>query len=442
MAVLDSTIANTALPTIARELHVTPALSIAVVTGFQLAVTMTLFAAASFGAARGLSRAFRYGVAIFTAGSFCCAISPTLSLLVASRMLQGIGAAAMMGLSPALLRYIFPRVQLGRAIGINGLVVATSLAAGPAIGGAILAIAPWPWLFLVNVPLGIGIALLARGVLPRVPGHGALDVPSIITSAIGFGGIIYGIDGYARGEPPALALAEMALGGAAFAWFVRRQPRLAQPMFAVDLFARPLFVLAASTSFLSFIAWGLAFVALPFLLQIELGVTPLSSGLLLTPWPVMMALLAPFSGRLSDRYPAALLSTAGLLVFTAGMVSYALLPAYPGALAILGCGAICGTGFGIFQAPNNRELMSSAPREKSGSAAAILAAMRVGGQTSGAALVAVIFAAAAAPLAAHAGAPVVRGAVTAALWSSVGFALVALVASSIRFRLPRSGSGR
>jgi DHA2 family multidrug resistance protein-like MFS transporter len=435
MAVLDGTIANTALPTIARELHVSPARSVAVVTAYQLAITMTLFAAASVGAARGLSRTFRYGVILFTVGSLCCSLAPSLPFLVASRVLQGIGGAGLMAISPALLRHIFPRAQLGRAIGVNGMVVGSGLAAGPTIGGAILAVAPWPWLFLVNVPLGIGIWLLARRVLPRDAGHGAIDWPSIVTSAIGFGGIIFGIDGFARGDPPAFALLEMGIGAASFAWFLRRQPQLERPMFAVGLFKRPRFVLAATTSYLSFIAWGLAFVAMPFYFQIELGVTPLISGLLLTPLPLLMGVLAPISGRLSDRYPVAVLSSGGLLIFVAGMICYALLPPHPATAAILACGALCGIGFGIFQPPNNRELMSNTPREQSGSAAAIQAAMRVGGQTSGAAAAAVIFAAIAVPIAVHAGLPAMRGAVTAALCTSVAFGLVACAVSAVRFRL-------
>ena len=435
MAVLDGTIANTALPTIARELRVTPAASIWVINGFQVAVTMTLFAAASFGQSRGLSRAFRYGVVTFTLGSLACALSPTLPLLVGARMVQGIGAAAVMALSPALLRHVFPPEQLGRAIGINGMVVATSIAAGPTIGGAILAVAPWPWLFLVNVPLGIGIALLARGALPPDHGHGGpLDVPSFVTSAVGFGGIVYGVDGFARGEHPAFAVVEFTVGVAAFAWFLRRQHGLAQPMFAVDMFARPLFALASSTSFIYFCAWGLAFVSLPFLFQIQFGATPLASGLLMTPWPVVMAILAPFVGRLSDRYPAAVLSTIGLLVFAGGMVSYALLPAHPGVGEIVLRGAICGLGCGIFQAPNSRELMGSAPRTQSGSAAAILAAMRVSGQTAGAALVAVIFAAY------HADPSAIGATVPVALWAAAGFALIAAASSVLRLCFPRAGA--
>jgi len=439
MSVLDGTIANTALPAIARELGVTPAASVWIVNGFQLALTASLFAWSSFGQLRGLARAWRYGVAIFTVGSLLCALAHQLPLLVAARMLQGIGAASIMAIGPALLRMVFPRDKLGRAIGVNALVIAIGIAAGPTIGGAILAIAPWPWLFLVNVPIGIAIAWIARGILPAEPhGGAALDLPSIASSAVGFSGIIFGIDGYARGEPLGFALLEFGVGAASFAWFIHRQQHLERPMFAVDLFARPLFALSASTSFLSFTAWGLAFISLPFLFQLQFGATPLVSGLLMTSWPLTMGLLAPISGRLSDRYPAALLTTVGLVVFATGLVLYALLPAHPSTLEIVAHGALCGLGCGIFQSPNSRELMASAPQAHSGSAAAILAAARVGGQTTGAALVAVIFAAFAASFAGgHVASTAVRAAVTVTLWAGAGFALTAALASITRFRFPR-----
>jgi DHA2 family multidrug resistance protein-like MFS transporter len=261
----------------------------------------------------------------------------------------------------------------------------------------------------------------------------------MLASAAGFSGIIFGIDGWARGERLGLALAELLVGVTAFAWFIRRQEHLERPMFAVDLFTRPLFAISASTSYLSFTAWGLAVVSLPFLFQVELGATPLTSGLLMTSWPLMMALFAPIFGRLSDRYPAAVLTTIGLLVFAGALALYALLPAHPSTFDIVVRGALCGLGCGIFQSPNSRELMGSAPHAQSGSAAAILAAARVGGQTTGAALVAVIFAAFATSLAgAHAGSTAVGVAVSATLWSGAGFALLAAFTSSSRFRFPRA----
>jgi len=360
-----------------------------------------------------------------------------------SRVFQGIGAAALMAVGPALYRQIFPPQELGKALGISAVIVATSAAAGPTIGGAILAIAPWPWLFAVNVPLGLFDALYSLRTLPNERGTGKpLDVPSAFVSALGFGSIIFGIDGFARHDPVWAIALEIGLGLISGLAFVRRQLRLAAPMLAVDLFAKPVFALASVTSTLTYTAQGLAFVSLPFLFQSVLGHTPFESGLLLTSWPLSVALAAPIAGRLSDRYPAGILSTAGLSVMAIGLALYAELPAHPRVIEIVLHGMICGIGFGFFQAPNNRELIGSAPRSKTGSAAGVLAAVRLTGQTVGAALVAIVFGTLGAGVAAGAEhlETVVRAATPLALWIACGCAVLGTVFSGLRLLGARSSA--
>jgi DHA2 family multidrug resistance protein-like MFS transporter len=441
MSVLDGTIANVALPTIGREMHVSPALSIWVVNGFQVAVTAALFTWSSFGQSHGLARTWRYGIAIFTAGSLLCALSQNLTLLVASRMLQGVGAAAILSLTSAILRTVFPRAQLGRALGINAMVIGTAVASGPTIGGLILAIAPWPWLFLINVPLGIAIWFATRTAIPLVPGHGEpVHIPSIIASALGFALIVRGIDGFGHGDPRPLIALELIAGGSAFGWFLLRQRGLERPMFAVDLFERPLFALASLAGIFGYTASALAVVSLPFLFQVVMSVTPLQSGLLMTSWPLTMGLTANFAGRLSDRYPAAILSTLGLGMLGTGLVLYALLPTHATVLEIVVHGALCGFGFGLFQAPNSRELMANVPREKTASASAIMAATRVGGQTTGVAGAAIIFAAFSISLNVQAVGALAHAhnAISAALFIASSIAFAGAIASSVRFGFPRA----
>jgi DHA2 family multidrug resistance protein-like MFS transporter len=440
MAVLDGSIANTALPTIARELHTTAAQSVWVVNGFQLAVTMTILTYASLGDSRGTSFVYRFGIVVFTLGSLACALAHSLTALVVSRVFQGVGAAALMAVGPALYRQIFPPHELGKALGISAVIVATSAAAGPTIGGSILAIAPWPWLFAVNVPLGLFDALYSLRTLPNERGTGKpLDVPSVFVSALGFGSVIYGIDGFARHDSVLLIALEIALGVASGIVFVWRQLRLPTPMLAVDLFAKPVFALASITSTLTYTAQGLAFVSLPFLFQSVLGHTPFESGLLLTSWPLSVAFAAPIAGRLSDRYPAGILSTAGLSVMAIGLALYAALPPHPRVIEIVVHGMICGIGFGFFQAPNNRELIGSAPRSKTGSAAGVLAAVRLTGQTVGAALVAIVFGTLGASVAAGAEhlETVVRVATPIALWLACGCAAFGMLFSGLRLLTAR-----
>jgi DHA2 family multidrug resistance protein-like MFS transporter len=434
MSVLDGQIANTALPTIARDLGSSPVESIWVVNAFQLAVTATLLSFAALGELRGAGRVYRVGVIMFIAGSLFCALARSLPLLIAARAFQGIGASAILSISPAILREVFPRRQLGRALGLNALVVATSAAAGPTIGGFILAVLPWPWLFAINVPLGLVNIALNRALPPdpaRRPGW--LDITSVVTSALGFALIIWGLDGFARHEPGWSIALRIAAGLATAAFFVRRQFTLSRPMIALDLFRIPPFAMAAATSFSSFTAQGIAFVALPFFFQEALGHTPLESGLLLTSWPLSVAIVAPIAGRLSDRFPVGILATAGLAVFTVGLALYALLPPHPGTMQIVTRGIICGLGYGFFQSPNNRELIGSAPRAKSGSAAGLLATFRVAGQTLGASLVAIVFGAFGASIAAgvqtHG---LVTEAVPPVLWLACACAGVATAASALR----------
>jgi MFS transporter, DHA2 family, multidrug resistance protein len=435
MSVLDGSIANTALPAIARELGASPAESIWIVNGFQLAVTASLLPFAALGQLRGPSRVYRAGVVVFVAGSLACALARSLPLLIAARVFQGLGASAVMAISPAILRDIFPRAQLGRALGLNGFVVATSAAAGPTLGGLILAVLPWPWLFALNVPLG-AISVAMNRALPRNERQrGWLDMPSVVSSAAGFALTIWGLDGFARHEPPWTIALRLIVGVAAAVWFVRRQFALKQPMIALDLFRIPSFSFAAATSFATYSAQGLAYVTLPFFFQVALGRTPLESGLLLTSWPLSIALVAPIAGRLADRVPAGILATMGLGVMAIGLGLYASLPAHPSTAQLVAHGIVCGLGFGFFQSPNNRELIGSAPREKSSSASGLLAALRVGGQTAGAAVVAILFGTLGASLAGGA-APhdVVARAAPVVLWLACACAAVATIASGLRLR--------
>lgn len=429
MSVLVGSIANVALPTIADDLGVTPSDSIWVVNAYQLAVTVTLLPFASLGDVYGHRRVYVWGLALYTAASLVCAIAPSLPVLVAARVVQGFGGAGIMSVNGALIRFIFPRAQLGRGVGYNVLVVATSSAAGPSVAAAIMAISSWPWLFAVQVPFGIIALLLSLRFLPPSPlaGH-RFDPLSGLLNAITLGCFIGGLDGISRGQGPLLVGIQLAVAATIGFVFVRRQLGLKAPMLPVDLFMRPVFALSVATAMCAHGAQMIALITLPFYFQYVGGMSPIEIGVLITPWPAVLVIVAPIAGRLADRYPAGLLGGLGLSVMTLGLVLVLLMPADASRLDVAWRLMTCGIGFGFFQAPNNRLLIGSAPPDRAGAGSGMLSTSRLVGQTTGSALVAVVFGLT------HGADSAVTLATHLSIGMAAGFAGLAMVLSWLRLR--------
>ncbi|MCX4156188.1 MULTISPECIES: MFS transporter [Paraburkholderia] len=392
LAVLDSAIANVALPTIARNLHASAAGSIWVVNAYQLAITISLLPLASLGDRIGYRRIYLAGLILFTVASFGCALSTSLPTLALARVVQGFGAAGVMSVNTALVRMIYPPSQLGRGVAINAMVVAISSAVGPTVASGVLAIAPWPWLFAINVPIGIAAIIGGFKALPMNPGHESpYDYLSAVMNAFVFGLLIFAIDGLGHGEHIRWVVIEALVAVVIGYFFVRRQLTQPAPLLPIDLLRIPVFALSIGTSVCSFCAQMLAFVSLPFLLQDTLGLSQVETGLLMTPWPAVIIIAAPIAGVLSDKISSGWLGGVGLVTMTVGLLLLATLGAHPEPMQIAWRMALCGAGFGIFQSPNNRTMLSAAPRERSGGASGMLGTARLTGQTLGAALVALIF---------------------------------------------------
>lgn len=418
ITVLDAAMVNVALPAIGRDLGVDPASVIWLSNGYQLVVVATLLSFASLAEIIGFRRVFLGGLAVYVLAALMCALAPSFPALVAARVLQGLGASAVMALMGGLIRYTYPTRLLGRAIGLNALIVAICSAAGPSLGSVVLAAGSWPWLFAVNLPLGVAGILIGARALPETPrARRAFDSVAAALATIGFGLLFLGAD--LALASPVLGLGLMVAGGAAGVVLVRRDLATPTPLLPLDLLRLPAVGLAVGASICCFAAWSLTFVSLPFHF-IANGWSQVETGLLMTPWPLALAVAAPFAGRLSDRVPTALLCMLGGGVLSLALLAVVILPGGAPAVALAVAVGLGGLGFGFFQTPNNRTMLGSAPKARSGGAGGMQATARLFGQTLGTTLVALAFQSGGGP--------------KLALGAGALFALAAAVLSLIRRR--------
>ena len=430
LTVIDQMVVNVALPTMSTDLGASPAATVWIVNAYQVAIMLPLLPLASAGDIFGYRRVYLAGLALFGLASLGCALSSSIEMLVVMRIIQGLGAAGVMSVNMALVRFIHPINRLGYGIGINAVIIAVSAAAGPTLAGFILAIADWPWLFWVKVPFAFLAFAVGLYTLPRTPcASHPFDSVSGLLSAITFGALIFFIDALTHETPPLLIGAEFLIMIAAGVVLVRREMSVPLPLLPVDLLRLPVFALSVGTSMCSFLAQTLAFIALPFHMQ-AIGYSAVEVGLLMTPWPLATAVFAPIAGRLSDRHSAGLLGLIGLIMFAAGLAALVLVDERTSTLDMVWRMALAGAGFGLYQSPNNRTMQASAPRRRSGGASGMQAMARLLGQTVGAALTAFAFARFA------------DGNI-AAMWFAVGFAVLGAVVSAMRLNdMPRPDDGR
>jgi len=402
LSVLDGTIVNLALPGIARDLHASASQVVWVVNAYQVAILSLLLPLAMLGDLIGYRRIYLAGLALFTVASVACALAPSLPALAAARAVQGMGAAGLMAVNAALVRLIYPKDLLGRGIAINSIVVATASVAGPSIAAAILSVAGWPWLFAVNLPLGVAVFLLGLRALPpnrMPPASGVWLQPNdVILNAAMFVLVFLGADrlvahsGGAPGAPlDGVAIGLLIAGLGVGILHLRRQRRQAVPLFPIDLLRIPVFRLSMCTSIGAFAAQMLASIALPFLLLDGLGRSHGEAGLVLTAWPLATAATAPVAGRLIGRLADGLLGGIGLATMGLGLALLALLPSDPSIADMAWRMAVCGAGFGLFQSPNNHTIVTSAPVHRSGGASGMLGTARLTGQSIAAVLMALLF---------------------------------------------------
>ena len=349
LSVVDGNICNVALPTISQELGVSSADSIWVVNAFQLVIMMTLLSFSSLGELFSYKRVYVSGVVLFTVGSLFCAMSHTLPLLIASRAFQGIGAAMMMSVNTTLVKIIYPKKYLGKGVGINATVVALAAVTGPTLAAGILSFASWPWLFAINIPIGIVTFFMAFRHLPDNPTHVEgrhFNVRDAMLNAAVFGLLIGCIEMYSHGASLTTVLVGVALLLLLGFIYVRTQLHRQYPMLPFDLLRIPVFSMSVLTSIVSFTAQMMALVAIPFMLLHTFGMNAVETGLLMTSWPLVIVFVAPLAGSLIGKVHPGILGCFGLLLMSTGCFLLSYIPADASHPDIAWRLALCGTGFG------------------------------------------------------------------------------------------------
>lgn len=427
MTVLDVSVVNVALPVLSQEFHVDESSSVWVVTIYQLIIVMLLLPLSSIGDQYGYKRNFLTGVIIFTLGSGFCSISNSLSLLLVSRAIQAIGAAGIMSVNVALTRTIYPRNILGRGLALNAMFISAATASGPGLAGWIMSIASWHWLFIINVPLGIIAFLIGRKVLPQnpnLPEHPHFDRTSGFLNLLVFGLLFMALGSIARKGSLLISIPMIIIAIVIGIFYIKRQLSVNHPILPVDLFKNYLYRMSVGTNVCSFIAQNIAMISLPFLFLTGLGFTELTTGLLMTPWPVATMIISPIAARIIEKHNPAFVAASGMLIYSAGIILLLFLPEKVDVADLWWRIALCGIGFGFFQTPNNIVMVMATPVERTGAAGGMQSTARLTGQTFGSTIVTIVFSFVA----------TVMVSVHVTLSISLGFAVVALVFSLFRGR--------
>lgn len=328
MACLDSSIINVALPVMSNKLQVTMGSIQWIVTIYLIVITSTILIFGTFGDVIGKTNVFKFGIFFFTIGSLMCGISNSLQFLVISRMFQGLGAAAAMATSQGIITEVFPGNERGRALGITGTFVALGTMLGPPLGGFIVSTLSWNFIFLINIPIGLFTFIMGTKTLPK--------------------------EGINK----------------------NKKFNLKETFLQFSIFKNTLFSLSIFCGFISFIAISSPNIIQPFYLQKVLNLSPSKTGLFMMAFPIVLSIVAPISGYLSDKIGSEFLTFVGLLFISVGLLLMSSLNEHSSLLIFTIFVIIMAMGSGLFQSPNNSLIMSSVPKNRLGIAGSINALVR------------------------------------------------------------------
>lgn len=396
LATIDISIVNIALPTLVRELNTDFATVQWVVLSYLLTQTTLMLSIGRLGDMIGKKPIYVWGFVVFTVGSMLCGLSPTVGWLVAARILQAIGAAMMLALGAAIVTEAFPPQERGKALGIVGTSVSVGIVVGPTLGGLILGILSWHWIFFVNLPIGLVGTWMALRFVPdfKPKGSQKFDYWGAVALCLSLLALLLALT---LGQQ--LGFGDSRIIGLFVGWFIFLaaflliEGRIEQPMIDLSIFKNILFSVNLVTGFVTFVAIAGVFILIPFYLENALHYRTFQVGLLLAVNPVALGLTAPIAGLLSDRYGPRPIIIIGLTALVIGYFAASTLTPQTNALGYIARLLPIGIGMGIFQSPNNSAIMGSVSRGRLGIASGLLSITRTLGQVTGIAVIGAVWAA-------------------------------------------------
>lgn len=389
LTTIDSNIINVALPTLVRELQSDFATIQWVVLAYLLTLATLMLSLGRLGDILGKKPIYASGFVIFTIGSVLCGLAPNVYWLIGFRILQALGGAMLLALGTAIVTEAFPSKERGRALGITGTFISIGIVVGPTMGGLIIDWLSWRWIFFVNLPIGfIGLLLALRFIPPANYGHRqSFDFAGAFSLFVSLLTLLLGLTwGQQQGFGQTVVQLLIFLSITFLILFIIIESRSQQPMIDLRLFRNRLFSINLITGLMTFIAIAGTVILMPFYLENILGFKPRQVGLLMAIVPLFLAVIAPLSGSLSDRFGTRPISVAGLVMLAIGYAAMSTLSLKTGGWGYVVRLLPVGIGMGMFQSPNNSAVMGSAPRERLGIASGLLAISRTLGQTTGIAL--------------------------------------------------------
>lgn len=389
MSALDGSIVNVALPKMATALNVTTSSIQLVATSYLIVIAGTVLIFGRLGDMLGKAKMFKFGLALFTFGSLLCGITSSFPILILARVVQAIGAAGTMANNQGIITETFPQNERGKALGFLGTSVALGSLVGPGLGGLIVGVASWEYIFLINVPIGIIALFYAFKLLPKgyKKAKGKMDVIGAVlfmfTIVPLFGALDEGLNiGFAN----PMILLSFAVAILSFIIFIFVEKKKENPLLQLQIFSNKLFSLSIFCAFITFVAIFCNNIILPFYLQDVMNYTPQHTGLIMMVYPLLLTVVAPLSGSLSDKIGSEILTFIGLILISLGLILMSTLNVDSAVTITIIFIGIMSIGMGLFQSPNNSLIMSTVPRDKLGIAGSVNALVRNLGMVCGIAL--------------------------------------------------------